>query len=268
MAYQAVFKRYEKKYMLTEEQAEALMKLMAEHMKQDEFGHSTIRNIYFDTDDYLLIRRSIDKPDYKEKLRIRSYEKAAPDSKVFVEIKKKFDKVVYKRRIALPEKEAMDWIAGEGTCSRKGQITNEIEYFKQLYKGLKPAVFLSYEREAFFSEEQKDFRVTFDRNILARTEQISLEEDLYGTALLPEGKVLMELKCAGGYPMWMVKFLSENKIYKTSFSKYGTAYKTMIHPRLHRKTQEVPAPETVLRPSFPGKKSRTPAYGQAALRHA
>ena len=107
MAYQAVFKRYEKKFMLTREQKAALLKVMEGHMKLDEYGRSTIRNIYFDTDDYRLIRRSIEKPNYKEKLRIRSYKKATPESETFVEIKKKFDKIVYKRRISLPEQEAM-----------------------------------------------------------------------------------------------------------------------------------------------------------------
>ena len=271
MAYQSVFKRFEIKYMLTLSQKEELLKVMAEHMRLDEYGRSTIRNIYFDTDDYLLIRRSIDKPSYKEKLRIRSYKKASPDSETFVEIKKKFDKIVYKRRISLPEKEAMDWIAGKGESSKNGQITNEINYFLNHYEGLKPAVFLSYEREAYFCEERKDFRVTFDHNILARTENISLCEDTYGTSLLPEGKVLMELKCAGGYPMWMVKFLSENKIYKTSFSKYGTAYKTMIWPELHRKRQEAKNPELIRKPAFPKipSQNRIPARGRvAALRHA
>lgn len=269
MAYQAVFKRYEKKYMLTRVQKEALLKEMAGHMKLDEYGRSTIRNIYFDTDDYLLIRRSIDKPAYKEKLRIRSYKKATPESETFVEIKKKFDKIVYKRRISLPEAEAMNWITG-GSCKRKGQIPNEISYFLKHYEGLRPAVFLTYEREAYFFEERKDFRVTFDENILARTDNISLREDPYGTSLLPEGMVLMELKCAGGYPMWMVKFLSENKIYKTSFSKYGTAYQTMIWPELHRK--EAAAEEKVYRPSFRALASgaaRMPAHGRTvALRHA
>ena len=254
--------------MLTRAQKDALLKVMEGHMKLDEFGHSTIRNIYYDTPDYLLIRRSIEKPKYKEKLRVRSYQKATPDSPAFVEIKKKFDKVVYKRRISLPEKEAIGWIAGENDCSKKGQITNEIDYFLKHYQSLRPAVFLSYEREAFFCPERKDFRVTFDENILARTDNISLEEETYGESLLPEGMVLMELKCAGGYPMWMVKFLSENKIYKTSFSKYGTAYQTIIHPQLHRKAPRL-VPETAGIPRFPipsgaGRK-KVPAF---ALRHA
>ena len=275
MAYQAVFKRFEKKFMLTREQKAELLKVMEGHMKLDKFGHSTIRNIYFDTPDYLLIRRSIEKPNYKEKLRIRSYKKATPDSETFVEIKKKYDKIVYKRRISLPEKEAMDWIAGERECSKECQITNEIEFFLERYENLRPAVFLTYEREAYYCEERSDFRVTFDENILARTENISLEEDPYGTSLLPEGTVLMELKCAGGYPMWMVKFLSEHKIYKTSFSKYGTAYKTMIHPQLHGKAPLLQPERTKISAfrQMPGMRRRRPeltgsAYGSAALRHA
>lgn len=109
MKYQAVFKRYEIKYLITREQKEAILAAMAPHMSLDQYGKSTIRNIYFDTDDYILARHSIAKPDFKEKLRIRSYKKADERSEVFVELKRKCDHIVYKRRIALPEEDAMKW---------------------------------------------------------------------------------------------------------------------------------------------------------------
>ena len=93
MAYTTVFKRYELKYMLTYEQKEKVLLAMSPHMELDKYGRTTIRNIYFDTDDYRLIRRSIEKPAYKEKLRIRSYAQATEDSTVFVELKKKSQKI-------------------------------------------------------------------------------------------------------------------------------------------------------------------------------
>lgn len=232
MAVQTVFKRYELKYMLTKEQKEIITAAMAPYMKLDKFGRTTIRNIYYDTDTYLLIRRSIEKPAYKEKLRIRSYDRANPDSTVFLELKKKYDHVVYKRRVFLPEAEALNWISGEKPCQKHTQISEEVDYFLDHYKTLHPAVFLSYEREAYFSKDGSDFRVTFDDNILCRQEDLSLESDVYGTPILPEGNVLMEIKCSGGIPLWMTSVLSEEHIYKTSFSKYGTAYKNVIFPQL------------------------------------
>ena len=232
MAFQTVFKRYELKYMLTLEQKAKVLAAMEPYMKLDKYGRTTIRNIYYDTDTYLLIRRSIEKPTYKEKLRIRSYSRANRDSTVFVELKKKYKSVVYKRRISLPEEEAMEWISGERHCHKHTQIANEIDYFLDYYKTLHPAVFLSYEREAFYARDGSDFRVTFDDNILCRQEDLSLESEVYGTPVLPKGKVLMEIKCSGGIPLWMVYVLSEEHIYKTSFSKYGTAYRTMIFPQL------------------------------------
>ena len=234
MAYQSVFKRYELKYLLSQEQKEAVLRAMQGKMKLDKYGRTTIRNIYYDTDTYLLIRRSIEKPAYKEKLRIRSYSRADPDSTVFVELKKKYQSIVYKRRISLPEEEAMQWVAGKHHCHDHTQIANEIDYFLSYYQTLHPAVFLSYEREAFYSTDESDFRVTFDDNILCRQEDLSLESQVYGTPILPEGKILMEIKCSGGIPLWMVQVLSKEHIYKTSFSKYGTAYQTMIFPQLHR----------------------------------
>lgn len=233
MAFQTVFKRYELKYMLTAEQKNKVLAAMEPYMKPDKYGKTTIRNLYYDTDTYLLIRRSIDKPTYKEKLRIRSYCQATTDSTVFVELKKKYKSVVYKRRISLPNNEAMTWMSREKHPDKHTQISDEIDYFTELYKTLHPTVFLCYDREAYYSADGTGFRVTFDGNILCRQEDLSLESDAYGTPILPDGKVLMEIKCSGGIPLWMTKILSEQKIYKTSFSKYGTAYRTLIFPQTH-----------------------------------
>ena len=232
MAYQSVFKRYELKYLLTQEQKQTILQSMAPYMQLDKYGRTTIRNIYYDTDDYLLIRRSIKKPVYKEKLRIRSYHRAEPDSTVFVELKKKYQSVVYKRRLSLPEKGAMQWVNQDHRCHNGSQIANEIAYFLEFYKTLHPVVFLSYEREAFYCNDGSDFRVTFDDRIYCRQEDLSLEAEVYGTPILPEGKILMEIKCSGGIPLWMTRVLSKERIYKTSFSKYGTFYKEIIFPQL------------------------------------
>lgn len=237
MPIQKVFKRYEMKYLLNPHQKEKMLQAMEPYMCLDQYGRTTIRNLYFDTDTYRLIRHSIEKPAYKEKLRIRSYSQAMPDSTVFVELKKKYKKIVYKRRIPLPEKEAMEWVSGERHCSRDSQISEEIDYFFQYYQDLHPAVFLSYEREAYYSKDNSDFRVTFDEKILCRQEDLSLESEVYGTPILPEGSVLMEIKCSGGIPLWMVHVLSQEHIYKTSFSKYGTAYQTMIYPKLKQEVR-------------------------------
>ena len=155
-----------------------------------------------------------------------------PRQTVYVELKKKYDGVVYKRRIGLPEKEAMAWVAGAAPCSRDEQIVREIDWFRDFYACLEPKVFLSYEREAYFSLDGSDFRVTFDESILSRQRDMSLCGGVWGTPLLGPGQTLMEIKCAGGIPLWMVEVLSEQRIYKTSYSKYGTAYQTMIFPYL------------------------------------
>lgn len=232
MAFQTVFKRYELKYMLTKEQKDKILQAMAPYMVPDQYGRTQIRNIYFDTDNYRLIRHSIEKPAYKEKLRIRSYGKADPDSTVFVELKKKYKHVVYKRRISMSEHEAMAWVLGQCHCRKDTQISEEVDYFLKYYEVLQPAVFLSYEREAYYAKDDPQFRVTFDDTILFLQEDISMESDAYGMPILPDGKVLMEIKCAGSIPLWMTRLLSEEHIYKTSFSKYGTVYQTMIYPKL------------------------------------
>ncbi|MBR5285819.1 MAG: polyphosphate polymerase domain-containing protein [Clostridia bacterium] len=230
MAFQTVFKRYELKYLLTLEQKAMILNAISPYMELDRYGRTAIRNIYFDTDNYRLIRRSIEKPAYKEKLRIRSYGQATPDGTVFVELKKKYESVVYKRRIPLPERDATAWICRRQNCPTSTQISREIDYFIGFYGELKPTVFLSYEREAYFDKGGGDFRVTFDDNILCRQNDVNLCSQIYGEPILPNGKVLMELKCSGGIPLWMTEILSRGRIYKTSFSKYGTAYEKLIFP--------------------------------------
>ena len=232
MEYQNVFKRYEFKYIITQTQKAKLLKAMEPYMDLDQYGRTVIRNIYFDTDNYRLIRKSIEGPTYKEKLRIRSYDRAEPKSTVFVELKKKYQSVVYKRRLSLSESSAMNWISGEESCVEETQISKEIEYFLSYYENLHPVVFLSYEREAYYSLSGDDFRITFDDTILCRQEELSLESDVWGIPILEEDKILMEIKCSAGIPLWLLHILSEEHIYKTSFSKYGTAYRTIIYPQL------------------------------------
>lgn len=227
MEYQMTFKRYEQKYLMTTEQKEAILKSMEGRMALDQYGRTTIRNIYFDTGNYRLIRRSLEKPPYKEKLRVRSYRPAGPKDPVFVELKKKYDSVVYKRRLSLPESVVMDSFLNGRPLPVDSQIGKEIGYFRKYYGVLRPTVFLTYEREAYYALDGGDFRVTFDENILYREEEISLSSAIYGEPLLGEEQVLMEIKTAGGIPLWMSHALAENQVFRTSFSKYGSAYQRM-----------------------------------------
>ena len=231
------FKRYELKYKLTLDQKERLLKIMDDFMELDQYKRTTICNIYYDTEDFRLIRNSIEKPIYKEKLRVRSYGKARESSKVFVELKKKYDSVVYKRRITMGNQAAEMWLTSDENCPVDSQIAQEIEFFRHHYKGIRPQVFLSYEREAYYMKDGSDFRVTFDENIMARRDRLSLTEEAGGTSLLPDGYTLMELKISKGMPLWMADFLAKEKIYKTSYSKYGTYYTNVILPEMFGKAE-------------------------------
>lgn len=228
MAYQDVFERYEIKYFLTAHQKKLLLNEMEGRLCLDQYGRTTIRNIYYDTDSFRLIRDSLDHPVYKEKLRVRSYQRADIGDMVFVEIKKKFEDVVYKRRVAVPRLAAEHWIDSKEALPFKSQITSEIDYFLDFYEGIEAKVFLSYEREAYAGIRDPEFRLTLDENILARDTELNLGSNIWGTPLLPPGTTLMEVKIAGAMPLWMAKFLSDNNISKVSYSKYGTYYKEYL----------------------------------------
>lgn len=234
MAEQMIFKRYEIKYMLTKEQQAVIKDAMQEHMIADVHGRNTTCSLYFDTPDYLLIRRSLEHPFYKEKLRLRSYGVATPETTVFVELKKKYDSVVYKRRIGMTESEAEQFLLQHKPAA-DSQICREIAYCLENYPNLAPAVMLSYEREAFYGKDDHEFRMTFDDTILWRDHHLSVKDGIFGEPVLPEDKVLLEIKTGTSIPIWLVRVLSENHIYKTSFSKYGTAYRT-IYERGHSRS--------------------------------
>lgn len=223
MAIQTVFERHELKFLITEEQQVKLLSLFENKMREDEYGKSIIRNIYFDTPSFLLIRNSLDKPLYKEKIRLRGYGEMTVDSPAFLEVKKKFKGVVYKRRIKLTEKEAIDYMLN-GKRLPDSQISREIDYFVSYYENLAPRVALFYDREAYYSNEDDTLRLTFDRNIRYRFNNVSLTPSNEDIKILDDGLILMEIKTSFALPLWLTAFLSENKIYKRSFSKYGHAY--------------------------------------------
>ena len=218
-----IFKRIEKKYLLSEAQYEALFQRIGAHLTPDVFGRSTVLSLYLDTPDRRIIRNSIEAVDYKEKLRLRSYGTAGADSTVFLELKKKYGGVVYKRRAAMTLKDAERYLR-TGIKPFESQIMSEIDWAMRLYGRPKAAMLIACEREAWFDEAHPDLRMTFDRNIRYRENELRLDRGSAGTALLPKNTVLLEIKTAGAMPLWLAHALDAEGILPGSFSKYGAAY--------------------------------------------
>ncbi len=229
--YQDVFKRYEKKYLLTSEQYSEISKALAPRMARDRFAESSIGNIYYDTPDFRIIRRSLDRPAYKEKLRLRTYKTPDSGTEAFVELKKKYDHVVYKRRVAMRYGDALSYLNG-GAAPEDTQISHEIEWFLNFYEGLRPAMCIFYERLAVFDPEQPALRITFDTGIRWRTEGLDLSLGTRGEMLMPSGMRLMEIKIPGAVPVWLARALSEAGIFPVKYSKYGQAYQNMLAGRV------------------------------------
>jgi len=227
MAYQAVFKRKEMKYLLSAQQYQQLMKELGNRIAPDDFPVSTISNLYYDTPDFRLIRASLQKPKYKEKLRLRCYKVPDADTQAFLEIKKKAMGIVYKRRESLPYRRAVNFLAGRDPGG-DSQIFRELSWMLQSYQNLEPTMFLSYDRLSFKGREDASVRLTFDRNILWRTTALDLSAGTWGEPLLRPGQRLMEIKISNAMPLWLAEALAKCKIYPTSFSKYGRAYETLL----------------------------------------
>lgn len=230
-----VFNRVEKKFLMDELIIDKFIRDISPHIMMDEYCKNnrfyTINNIYYDTDNDALIRKSIEKPVYKEKLRLRSYGVPKLDSEVFLEIKKKYNGVVNKRRVILTLQQAYDFtvngIKPQGKDFISSQVIEELDYFIRFYKPL-PKLFLSYDRVAMFGAENRDLRITFDRYIRTRRNKLRLEEGDFGELLIPENKILMEIKSSDSIPLWLTRILTKYEIRQTSFSKYGTEYTKLI----------------------------------------
>lgn len=225
---QEVFRRYEKKYLLNSVQYKLFTEAVKDEFKTDKYGMCTISNIYFDTPDYKLIRESLDKPVYKEKLRLRTYEIPDADSTAFIELKKKYKGIVYKRRVDMSYLKAFDYLYHNKEIENPAQIQKEIDYFISFHNNISPAMFISYDRIAAYGVNNPDLRITFDSNITWRNNNLELTEGVWGNALLSSDKVLMEIKIPDSLPLWLTHILDRLHIYQTSFSKYGAAYMQMI----------------------------------------
>lgn len=225
---QQSFNRVEKKYILDTYQFSKLMENLKDRIVPNEFFYSQICSVYFDTDNYDLIRKSIEKPKYKEKIRVRSYGVPNLDDKVFFEIKKKCEGVVAKRRIELKLSDLYNYLNNKVIPKNVNmQILKEISYCFKRYN-LKPKMYIAYDRYSYYGKENKDFRITFDTNIRSRDYDLALESEDYGEMLLNDGEYLMEVKTLGGVPIWFSHLLSDLKIYSRSFSKYGKIYEKKI----------------------------------------
>ncbi|MBR1863340.1 MAG: polyphosphate polymerase domain-containing protein [Ruminococcus sp.] len=228
MAVQEVFKRVEKKYIVTAQQQEELTRLMAGEVAADAYGLTTICNIYYDTPEHRLIRTSMEKPVYKEKLRVRSYGVPDKDGKVFVELKKKYKGIVYKRRVDMSLIESYEFLNFGLAPGKNPQIEKEISYFMSFYKGIAPRMYLSYDRIAFAGINDPELRMTFDSDLTYREDELRLEKGSWGEKLLRPDQRIMEVKIPGAMPLWMSRIFDDLGIYPGSFSKYGEAYKSVF----------------------------------------
>ena len=245
------FQRKEKKYLISSGQYKAIKEGLTSHMRLDDYGATRIDSLYLDSFDHNLICKSLEKPLYKEKLRVRSYGAFSEADAVYVEIKKKFKGIVYKRRVRMSAEGARAYYTHQMTYEQaqhvypvlqnpendltvgKIQIAREIDAFFKRHPGIEPAMLISCIREAWCPNDNDDQdcvdRITFD-------ESISYVDLLKANAVqrrpvISDDLVVMEIKCAGGYPQWLCDLLGDCGAYPRSFSKYGNAFKRVLSER-------------------------------------
>ena len=228
---QSIFKRYEKKYLITDAQNAALQKIIHQHMAPDQYGEYLVQNLYYDTESWDVTRTSIEKPTYKEKMRLRCYGETVSDSKFYLELKKKYKGVVYKRRIAIPAQSLSSDSVRSIVSAIPSQISNELDFYLQT-NAVTEKIYIAYQRIAFAGIEDEGLRVTFDTDVHFRLDDLSFSNSAIGQRILPKSKILMEIKALGGMPLWMASALSENEVFPTTFSKVGICYTDYIYQQI------------------------------------
>lgn len=219
-----IFMRYEKKYKINESQYQTILSQIKPYTVPDKYGFTKVNTLYFDTPQKIIIRNSIEKPVYKEKLRLRCYNQCKADDYTFTEIKKKYKGIVYKRRICSDYKSAYNYLLDIKDEIPPSQIKSEIDYFKSYYAGIQPSMCIFYDRNAFYDKNDPNVRITFDNNLLYRDYDLDLTKGIYGKKIITEECYIMEIKTLGAIPLWLCKILDNNRIYPISFSKYGNVY--------------------------------------------
>lgn len=230
MSYLNTFKRKELKFALSEEKFRSLWERLEGMVLADKYAKETVSNIYFDNDYDELIRTSMSKPVYKEKLRLRCYGVPDDSTTAFAEIKKKYKGIVYKRRECMSYAEAYNWLVNGAAPLQQTQVTGEIDYIIKKY-GLYPKIAIFYDRTAYYAKDDEEFRITFDSNIRSRTTQLDLRMGTFGELLEDQPYCVMEIKAVGAVPVWLTDILSERQIYLGSFSKYGSIYNQSIRSK-------------------------------------
>ena len=222
-----IFQRREIKYLVDSRQRALLEQAFSTRMAPDPHGESTVCNIYYDTPDFRLVRASLEKPVYKEKLRMRSYGVPGPEDTVFIELKKKYKGMVYKRRLTMSAAEATAYLAGEAPPPERSQMTREIDWFLH-ENAVRPKAYIACDRTAWVAKDDPELRITFDEDLRWRESDLDLTLGSAGEPLTAPGNVLMEIKIPGTAPLWLAHLLSELALFPTGFSKYGTCYRDHI----------------------------------------
>lgn len=245
-AYSDVFERKEMKYRITAAQLAELLPVLQEHLVPADFADATVRSLYYDTPGDDLIARSIEGPLYKEKLRLRVYgDGYDPAMPAFVEIKKKFKGIVYKRRVMLSLAAAEAFLDGmpyeealaaypladkklaaqvRENAAKNKQIANEIAFFMQRYAPLQPSILTACSRCSLVDPDGGDLRITIDTQLCAKHRPTNIGDVDGAGALIGEGDAIMEIKSTFALPLWLTSALSSVGAYKQSFSKCGAAY--------------------------------------------
>ena len=236
-------RRVEKKYLITRSEKATLLKALKKQLVHDEYYKEEILSLYLDTDNFDLAIKTIDRPEFREKVRVRAYNVPKRSTRIFFEVKTKLatnkTKIGNKRRLIIPLKDFYSYMntgknleqiaaSASNNNPQQIQVAKELDYLIKHYN-LRPKIIIVSNRTAFSGKNDPTFRLTFDENLRFRTTDLKLEKGSSGEKYFPSTPdpkrgIIMEAKTINAMPPWFVDEISRLKIYPTRFSKYGKIY--------------------------------------------
>lgn len=222
--------------------------MISPFMKLDKYSemmkdkHYTVRSIYFDTPDYDYYFEKIEGIKHRKKFRIRGYNELTPDSKVFFEIKRKYEIPIFKNRAVTSYDNVCKLFMNQSVekCISNSEkfphaVDNVKRFFYHFYSdSLRPVILVIYEREAYLGLIDEKIRVTFDKNL--RSVAFPTIDELYSESrarVALKDQFILEVKFNDYFPSWMKPIIGILGLKRESASKYCISIDT--HNFLNKK---------------------------------
>lgn len=225
------FLRYEFKYILNDETRENIENELSFFMHLDPFVEKfenkkyLVRSLYFDDPYNSFYYEKTDGLMHRQKFRIRTYStNYNKDIPIMLELKGRYNNFVYKHRTSLEHnnENTSDIFHLLSQLEKNDNQVSKQFIYDRYRKKIKPIMLIDYQRRAYQSKYDYEFRITFDGELYGtQTTKLFPKDDLYKRKLI-DGYTIMEVKFRKHVPPWFHRIMIKYQLNRISISKYCT----------------------------------------------